>query len=57
LGETLGPVLGSTFEELFGFRSSQDIIAVSLVAFMILYFLVCGRFEIFRAAEMSKGGL
>ena len=37
LGETLGPVLGSIFEELVGFRSSQDIIAITLLVFMVVY--------------------
>jgi len=47
-GETLGPVLGSVFKVHFGFRKSQDIIAVTLLSFMILYYLVCGRNKIFE---------
>jgi hypothetical protein len=43
LGETLGPVLGSVFDSLVGFRSSQDIVAFILFGFMMLYFVMCGR--------------
>jgi len=53
LGETLGPILGSTFEEFYGFRSAADIIAVSILAFFITYFLFCGRFSMFGAAPKS----
>ena len=49
LGETLGPVLGSTLDHLYGFRTSQDIIACSLLVFMVLYFLFCGNFTMFRS--------
>ena len=50
MGETLGPVLGSVFKVNFGFRTSQDIIALTLITFMILYYLVCGRSRIFDKA-------
>ncbi len=55
LGETLGPVLGSVFEELVGFRYSQDIIAGILITFMILYFAVCGGKTMFEKVKSDKG--
>jgi MFS family permease len=53
LGETLGPVLGSIFEELVGFRSSQDIIAITLLVFMVVYYLACGKMEMFKRLDLG----
>lgn len=47
LGETLGPVLGSVFEEFYGFRTSFDIIGCTLLVFMAIYFFLCGRSTLF----------
>jgi MFS family permease len=57
LGEALGPVLGSVFEELVGFRSSQDIVALVLLGFMILYFIFCGRKTILDKIPLVKDHL
>jgi hypothetical protein len=46
VGETLGPVFGSTSENIYGFRITQDIIGCALLTFMVLYFLFCGGFSI-----------
>jgi hypothetical protein len=43
-------VLGSVFKVHYGFRRSQDIIAITLLSFMVLYYLVCGRNKIFEQA-------
>jgi hypothetical protein len=43
----MGPVFGSTSENIYGFRLTQDIIGVTLVIFMIIYFLFCGRMDNF----------
>ena len=48
LGETLGPVLGSVFEEYYGFRTSQDILGCIIFGFMIFYFILCGGTKIFK---------
>jgi len=53
LGETLGPVLGSVFEELVGFRSSQDIIAIILLGFMVIYFGFCGGKDMFKRMDLE----
>ncbi len=52
LGETLGPILGSVFEDQYGFRTAADIIAVSISAFLVLYFISCGGFSAFKAANL-----
>jgi MFS family permease len=54
LGETLGPVLGSVFKVNFGFRLSQDILAISLLCFMVLYYLLCGRSKLFERPPPVK---
>lgn len=51
LGETLGPIMGSVFEDVYGFRTAADIIAVGISAFLILYFLTCGGFTAFKGAK------
>jgi MFS family permease len=48
IGESIGPMAGSTLEEIVGFRSAQDYIGVFVVVYMIFYFLLCGRFDIFK---------
>jgi preprotein translocase subunit SecG len=53
----LGPVFGSTSENIYGFRLTQDIVAVTLMIFMVLYFVLCGGFSIFAAREVSKSQL
>jgi len=53
IGETLGPVFGSTSENIYGFRVTQDIIAIALLGFMILYFFICGRFELFTPSAIK----
>ena len=53
LGETLGPILGSTLQEFYGFRTSQDIIACGIVLFMLLFFLFCGRLRMFHSPSQK----
>lgn len=49
LGETLGPILGSVFENKYTFRPAVDLLSMILFTFMILYFFVCGRMSMFEA--------
>lgn len=56
IGETSGPILGSVFNELVGFRSAQDIMALIMAATMILYFLCCGRTKMFESVGKQKDG-
>jgi MFS family permease len=51
IGEALGPILGSVFQKVVGFRLSQDIVALVLLSFMILYYLMCGRRSLFDRVE------
>lgn len=46
LGETLGPVFGSTSENIYGFRVTQNILGITLLIFMVIYFVWCGRFSL-----------
>lgn len=54
VGETLGPVMGSVFEDLHEFRGSQDIMAFILLSFMVLYFLFCGHVNIFTRTPSKE---
>ena len=51
IGETLGPILGSVFEYFYTFRPALDLLSAILFGFMILYFVVCGRMEMFTKFE------
>ena len=53
LGETLGPILGSVFENKYTFRPAVDLLSMILFTFMIIYFFVCGRMSIFEAPRKS----
>jgi MFS family permease len=48
LGETLGPILGSIFENKYTFRPAVDLLSIILFSFMIIYFFVCGRLQMFE---------
>ncbi|TNV80419.1 hypothetical protein FGO68_gene16987 [Halteria grandinella] len=55
LGEIAGPLLGHMFKIMYGFRKSQDIIAVTLLSFMILFYLVNVRNKKFQQALPESG--
>lgn len=57
IGEAMGPILGSVFEELVGFRFSQDIVALVLLAFMIIYYICCGRKALLERVPEEKAHL
>jgi MFS family permease len=57
IGEAMGPILGSVFEELVGFRFSQDIVALVLLAFMIIYYICCGRKALLEKVQEEKANL
>ena len=40
LGQIFGPLIGSTMTESFGFRTSCDLMALWMLAFTILYFVI-----------------
>ena len=54
MGEALGPMFGSIFEDRYGFRNSQDIVAIFLILFMIIYFTYCGGLAMFERTELHK---
>ena len=47
-------MLGSVFEELVGFRLSQDIVAFVLLVFMIIYYIFCGRRSLLEKVPEQK---
>jgi MFS family permease len=48
VGETAGPMAGSLFVELYGFRKAMDIIGLTVFAFMILFLITCGGFSMLK---------
>ena len=46
LGEALGPVYGSTSESMYGFRTTEYMLAIMITFFMVCYFLLCGNFKL-----------
>lgn len=50
-------MLGSVFEELVGFRLSQDIVALVLLVFMIIYYIFCGRKSLLEKIPEAKDHL
>lgn len=50
-------MLGSVFEELVGFRLSQDIVALVLLVFMIIYYFLCGRSSLLEKIPELKDNL
>lgn len=54
IGETAGPILGSVLEDTYGFRLSQDFMALGVLFFLILYFFCCGRFSLFEIQPAPK---
>lgn len=57
IGETIGPIFGSTAANLYGFRHTQEIIAFTLMTYMILYFLFCGGTQIFALNKIESNDL
>ena len=47
IGESLGPISGSTLYTAYGFRFAQEAAAVFLIFWGLLYFCFCGGFSIF----------
>jgi len=49
----LGPVFGSVSESLYGFRVTQDMLAVTLLFFMLAYFFLCGTSDLIGFTKSS----
>ena len=49
IGESLGPTTSSLLEKEYMFRPTQLGLVIFLYAFILIYFLCCGRSEFFRS--------
>lgn len=47
-GEIIGPVLGSSLAEAYGFTIAQNICASFLLFYSLLYFISCGNIQMFK---------
>jgi MFS family permease len=54
VGETAGPMLGSLFVSLYGFRRSFDIVGIFVLVTMMLYFLSCGGFTMLKPLKIGE---
>ena len=48
LGQVLGPLMGASFYAKWGFRTTEDIVALLCIALSILYFIFAGGFTAFK---------
>jgi len=53
IGETAGPILGSVLDDMYGFRTANDVMGSTVFTFMILFFLFCGRMKMFKTDKAS----
>jgi hypothetical protein len=47
-GEIIGPILGSSLSEAYGFTIAQNMCAGFLFFYGFCYFISCGNFKIFK---------
>ena len=50
LGESFGPVLSGAANYKYGFRHSQEILAMSVAMFAATYLLLCSDRDLFRSS-------
>ena len=48
IGEVIGPIFGSLLEGMYGFRHAQDLVSLTIIGFMIIFFIFCGGFSMFQ---------
>ena len=54
LGEMIGPVLGSSLAETYGFANAQNLCAAFLFVFSITYFISCGNIQMFKRVQKEQ---
>ena len=53
-GQCVGPLLSNFLTVTYSYRTSQDIFAVGLIIFALLYFSVAGGLQAFRCSNKNQ---
>lgn len=54
IGESIGPILNSVLVEYFGFMRAYEFYCLYLFSFCVLYFALCGHFNICSDCKNSN---
>lgn len=54
VGEAIGPISASLLTMQFGFRSSEDGIAILILVYCITYFMLCGRTDLLKCISEKE---
>ena len=57
LGQVLGPLMGASFYAQWGFRTTEDIIALLCITLSILYFTFAGGYTAFKQTFRGKAAV